>query len=110
MWRVRRAQHLIQHFAKTAKQPPKTPKKFRLVLATEMFLHLVNPLILLTATALLATSAAMRNTIALALISLGLALLLYKPYRTWITTQLYLLAAMIRNLWTREIVWRKTEK
>ena len=42
-WRVRRAQHLIQHFAKTAKQPPKAPKRFKLVLATETFLHLVNP-------------------------------------------------------------------
>ena len=109
-WRVRRAQHLVQHFAKSIVILPRAPRGFRLVLAAEAFLHLANPLILLAAAALLATSAAMGNTIALALLLVGMALLLYKPYRTWIATQLYLLAAMARNLWTREIVWRKTEK
>ncbi|MEL9909437.1 MAG: glycosyltransferase family 2 protein [Ignisphaera sp.] len=110
MWRVRRAQHLVQHFTKSIRLLSKAPKDFRLVLAAEIFLHLLNPLILLIATALLVASAAMGATTALILLLAGLILLIYMPYRTWITTQLYLLIAMVRNLWTKEIVWRKTEK
>jgi len=109
MWRIRRAQHLIQHFLKTLREGAKTPKPFRYILYTESFLHLVNPWILLVAAILLATSAVIGSTIAIMLLAVGVALLLYKPYRTWITTQLYLIAA-VRNLWTKEIAWEKQPK
>jgi len=110
LWRIRRAQHLIQHFTKTLKEKHEAPEQFKQILYTEAFLHLVNPWILLAATILLATSAVMGSTIATILIAVGAALLLYKPYRTWITTQIYLIVAAIRNLWTKEIAWEKQEK
>ena len=39
-----------------------------------------------------------------------MALLAYKPYRTWVAMQLCLIAAALRNLWTKEVVWRKEDK
>jgi hypothetical protein len=33
-----------------------------------------------------------------------------KFFRTWVTTQVILVAAAIRNLWNKELVWRKEEK
>jgi hypothetical protein len=47
---------------------------------------------------------------AIALLATGVALLTLKPYRTWIATQVYLIVASIRNLWTKEITWEKQEK
>jgi len=110
LWRIRRAQHLIQHFTKTLREKHGAPRQFKPILYTEAFLHLVNPWILLVAIILLASSAVMGSTIATMLLAVGTILLLYKPYRTWITTQLYLIVASIRNLWTKEIAWEKQEK
>jgi len=110
LWRIRRAQHLIQHFTKTLREKHGAPRQFKPILYTEAFLHLVNPWILLVAIILLAASAVMGSTMATILLAVGATLLLYKPYRTWITTQLYLIAAAIRNLWTKEIAWEKQEK
>jgi len=109
-WRVRRAQHLIQHFAKTLREGAKAPPRFRPILYTEVFLHLANPWILLAAAVLLVASAARGSILAAALLALGTALLLFKPYRTWIATQVYLLAASVRNLWTKELAWEKQPK
>jgi len=109
-WRIRRAQHLIQHFAKILREGAGTPERFKPILYTEVFLHLVNPWILLAAAALLAASAAVGSTAAITLLAAGAALMLFKPYRTWVATQVYLLAAAVRNLWTREIVWEKQLK
>ncbi|AFL66417.1 glycosyltransferase family 2 protein [Desulfurococcus amylolyticus] len=110
MWRVRRAQHLVQHFWKILRARHKVPKRFKTVLYTETYLHLFNPWILLAAAILLAASAATGSLLAILLLALGLALLLFKPYRAWIATQLYLIAAAVRNLWTRELAWEKTLK
>jgi len=110
MWRIRRAQHLLQHFSKTLREEHKIPEKFKPILCTETFLHLVNPWILLAAIVLLLASAVMGSILAAMLLATGVALLLYKPYRTWIATQLYLMAAAVRNLRTKEIVWEKQEK
>jgi len=109
-WRIRRAQHLIQHFAKTLRGGAKTPNRFRSILYAEIFLHIANPWILLAAAALLAASAAMGSIFAAALLALGAALLPFKPYRTWIATQIYLLAASVRNLWTKDLAWEKQPK
>lgn len=110
LWRIRRAQHLIQHFWKTLRLKPETPKQFKKILYTEIYLHLLNPWILLLATILLISSAVMKSLLAAALLTAGVALLAYKPYRAWIATQVYLIAATIRNLWTKEIIWSKQSK
>ncbi|RLG86813.1 MAG: glycosyltransferase family 2 protein, partial [Thermoprotei archaeon] len=48
--------------------------------------------------------------LAMTLLTIGISLLIYKPYRTWITTQIYLITATIRNLWTKETIWKKQTK
>jgi cellulose synthase/poly-beta-1,6-N-acetylglucosamine synthase-like glycosyltransferase len=110
MWRIRRAQHLIQHFTKTLKLLPKAPRGFKSILVAEAWLHLFNPWLLLVAAILLLYKALTGTTIATALLATGIALLLFKPYRTWVATQIYLITASIRNLWTKEIAWEKQEK
>jgi len=109
-WRIRRAQHLIQHFTKTLREGAKAPPRFRPILYTEAFLHLANPWILPAAAVLLVASAATGSITAALLLALGVALLLFKPYRTWVATQVYLLAASVRNLWTKELAWEKQPK
>ncbi|AET33421.1 glycosyltransferase [Pyrobaculum ferrireducens] len=103
-WRIRRAQHLIQNFAASLRL--KTPSRFRPVLYAEAYLHLVNPWLLPAA---LATALA-AGPPGWALAALGLALLAHKPYRTWIAMQMYLMIAALRNLWTKEIMWKKEDK
>jgi len=110
-WRVRRAQHLIQHFTKTLQEIRKAPKEFRKILIAETFLHLLNPWILLTSTILFITSIVLTQSLtATALLTIGVALLTIKPYRTWIAQQIHLIVASIRNLWTKEIAWSKQTK
>jgi len=109
-WRVRRAQHLIQHFTK-ALRTGKVNKKFKWILLAESYLHLINPWILAIATILLITSSiACQSLLSLTTLALGLSLLALKPYRTWIATQLCLIVGAVRNLYTKEIVWAKQIK
>jgi len=110
MWRIRRAQHLIQHFTKTLKILPKAPREFKPVLMIETWLHLFNPWLLLAAATILLYKASMGSLTALALLVAGTALLILKPYRTWVATQAYLIMANVRNLWAKEIMWEKYEK
>jgi cellulose synthase/poly-beta-1,6-N-acetylglucosamine synthase-like glycosyltransferase len=109
-WRVRRAQHLVQHFATTLRHLTKASSGLRGVLLPETHLHLFNPWILAVTTTILLYLAIKGSLTTLTLLALGTMLLAYRPYRTWITTQLYLVIAAIRNLWTREIAWSKQEK
>ena len=110
-WRIRRAQHLIQHFTKTLKQKTKPPKPLKTILTTETYLHLINPWTLTIATLLLATSTLLqKSTLATILLAATPLLLTAKPARTWITTQAYLTIAAIRNLWTEELTWQKQQK
>jgi biofilm PGA synthesis N-glycosyltransferase PgaC len=110
MWRIRRAQHLIQHFTKAMKLLPKAPRDFKPILLAETWLHLFNPWLLLVATTILLYKALTGTATATILLVAGITLLLFKPYRTWIATQAYLVTACIRNLWTKEIAWVKQEK
>ena len=112
-WRVRRAQHLIQHFIKTLKEvrSHKVIGEFKRILALEFFLHIVNPWLLLASILLLAINIAMLSSLfAIGIIILGLTLLGIKRYRTWIAQQLYLVVATLRNLKSKEIVWSKQAK
>jgi len=108
MWRIRRAQHLVQHFMAIIKHLWHAPRELRKILLVETYLHLFNPWILVVAVASLLYL--MFNPSIVALTVLGATLLVYKPYRTWIMAQLYLVIASIRNLWIKEIAWKKQEK
>jgi len=110
-WRVRRAQHLIQHFARILRKIRHAPKEFRRILTIESFLHLVNPFLLLLSIILLIISMLITHSlIALSILVLGITLLVIKQYRTWIVNQFYLVVASLRNLWTKEIAWSKQSK
>ncbi|MCY0867652.1 MAG: glycosyltransferase [Desulfurococcus sp.] len=109
-WRVRRAQHLIQHFMRTLGMIRRAPGGFKSILAVESYLHLVNPWILLVALILLVASIIAGGRLALIVLLLSMLLLAYKPYRTWITTQAILVIAAVRNLYTKDIIWEKQEK
>ena len=110
-WRIRRAQHLIQHFIKTLTIKPKTPRPFKPILYVEAFLHLVNPWILLVITLLfLIISITKGSLLATTMLTLGVFLLTYESYRTWVTTQMYLIAATLRNLYNKELTWVKNAK
>jgi cellulose synthase/poly-beta-1,6-N-acetylglucosamine synthase-like glycosyltransferase len=109
-WKIRRAQHLIQHFIKATKLKIKN-KTFKKILATETYLHIINPWILLTATILLTVDMLLfKSTASLILLFVGSILLLIKEYRTWLTQQIYLMVAAIKNIKTKEIAWNKQEK
>jgi len=110
MWRIRRAQHLIQHFTKTLRLLPKAPREFKPILLAETWLHLFNPWLLLVATVILLYEALMGSLMALIMLTAGVALLILRPYRTWVATQAYLVTATVKNLWTKEIAWEKQEK
>jgi len=47
---------------------------------------------------------------ALVLLAAGAAALAIKPYRTWTAAQLYLMAAAVKNLKNKELVWEKEDK
>jgi len=109
-WRIRRAQHLVQHFTATLRYLRRAPGQFRKTLIAETYLHVFNPWILPVVTATLLYQVVKSSTIAITLLTLGTILLVYRPYRTWIMTQTYLVVASIRNLWTKEIAWEKQVK
>ena len=110
-WKIRRAQHLIQHFARTLRKIKQAPKEFRKILAIETFLHLANPYLLLASTILLiANTLITHSLIALSTLALGITLLTVKQYRTWIAQQIHLIIASLRNLRSKEVVWSKQAK
>ena len=80
------------------------------MLLAEAWLHLANPWLLPVSALLLLYLAAAGSAPALALLALGASLLALKPFRTWVATQTYLVVAALRNLRTKELVWRKQEK
>lgn len=110
-WRIRRAQHLIQHFSTLPEAGHELDKEFRRILIVESFLHVLNPWLLLASVLLLATSAALLGSLAaIGALLPGLVLLGVEAYRTWVVQQSFLLAASVRNLWSRETVWSKQAK
>ncbi len=111
-WRLRRAQHLIQHFIKTiTKYGSRIPRGFKEIVYTEFFLHVINPWVLIAGLALLLIAASQGSITAASLLGLGALLaVVVRLFRTWLYTQFILLAAMIRNMWNRELVWEKVEK
>jgi biofilm PGA synthesis N-glycosyltransferase PgaC len=111
MRKVRRAQHLILHFLYTKRYAKKLgiyrKTVFDKVWLIESYLYLINPWLLLASALLLLIEALTLQPLTIILFIAGIILLLFKPYRTWIETQVQLILATIRNLWTKEIVWSK---
>jgi len=113
VWRrIRRAHHLIINFMATKKYAKKRGvykynSTFEKIWRIEWWLHIVNPWLLLVSVILLVLSAISGFLIALAFIGAGLALLVLNVYRVWILQQVYLIVAMVRSLWTKDVVWRK---
>jgi len=114
MRKVRRAQHLILHFLYTKRYAKKLgiyrKTAFDKIWLIESYLHLANPWLLLLAATILLHKALTGTATAMILLATGIVLLLFKPYRTWVATQIYLIVASIRNIWTKEIAWGKQEK
>lgn len=105
-WRVRRAQHLIQHFVKCLRELKCAPGEFRKVLVAEAYLHVINPYLLLLSAVLLMMSVVLAHSlVGLSALVLGVVLLIVKQYRMWVVQQLHLMVAGVRNLWTKELVW-----
>ncbi|WP_188603908.1 glycosyltransferase [Vulcanisaeta souniana] len=113
-WRIRRAQHLIQHFLRFLRyvliDGRDLPRDYRQIMLYESYLHLVNPWLFVVGLVLIIISAIHGALIPIALLLIGAALLVIKIFRTWVMTQVILVAAAIRNLWNKELVWRKIEK
>lgn len=109
-WRVRRAQHLVDHFWRTLRRIGEAPPPFRPVLAAEAWLHLFNPWLLPASIALLALAAASGSLAAAALLGLGAAATASRQFRTWAAMQIYLIAAALRNLKDKQYVWQKDDK
>ena len=110
--KLRRAQHLLLSFLKTKSYAKRLGvyrrvRPFEKIWRVEWWLHVVNPWLLLTSAILLAVSAFHASLMAVALLGIGIALLALKAYRVWLSQQLYLVMAAVRNLWTREIAWSK---
>ncbi|MGC9072172.1 MAG: glycosyltransferase [Acidilobus sp.] len=111
LWRLRRGQHLVAHFARAMFDAPRAPRGYRGPLAVEAYLHILNPW-LAAAGALTLIALALRGSVASIglLVALGLAVGLYPGARAWAWNQLMLIASQLRNLVTRETVWRKLRK
>jgi cellulose synthase/poly-beta-1,6-N-acetylglucosamine synthase-like glycosyltransferase len=110
--KIRRAQHLLLNFLKTKSYAKKIGvyrrvKSFEKIWGVEWWLHVVNPWLLIASVLLLAMSMFYASFTAITLLGIGIALLVLRMYRTWVTQQLYLVIAAVRNLWTREIMWSK---
>jgi cellulose synthase/poly-beta-1,6-N-acetylglucosamine synthase-like glycosyltransferase len=110
--KVRRAQHLLLSFLKTKHYAKKLGvykpnKTFEKIWRVEWWLHVVNPWLLAASAILLLASALQGSLAAATLIGIGLALLPIKTYRAWLLQQLYLIAAALRNVRTKEIAWIK---
>ncbi len=109
-WRLRRAQHLTQHFIWSLKRVD-IRTVFGRVLAIESFLHVINPWLLLLALVALISSASIEGLLIPSLAGLAaLTGLATREWRLWIGQQLYLLLGMIQNLRSRNLVWEKQEK
>ncbi len=111
VWKLRRGQHLVAHFARAIRDLPRAPKGYRLPLGAEAYLHLLNPWLAVVGAALL-IAAAFHGSILAALVlgAVAAAVALYGGARAWAYTQALLIAAQLRDLWTRETVWRKLRR
>jgi biofilm PGA synthesis N-glycosyltransferase PgaC len=112
--KIRRAQTLLRSFLMTKQYAKKRglyrKSSFDRIWKAEWWLNLVNPWVLVLSAAFLVVDMALFKSLAsLALLSVGLALFVFKAFRMWVIQQLYVIVAAVRNLWTKEIMWEKPE-
>jgi cellulose synthase/poly-beta-1,6-N-acetylglucosamine synthase-like glycosyltransferase len=113
-WKITRAQHLLHNFLNLLKEIRKYPSKAQKIIIAEAYLHLINPWIFIIATALFIRSSLKLSVTAIPILMLASALLLYPRTRilavTWITEQIILVFAAIKNLFTKSVIWEKIEE
>ncbi len=111
--KIRRAQHLILHFLYTkkyalAKGFYKGKSRFDTIWRIEFYLNVVNPWLLLLGSILFFYALSSISIILLTIILLLTVIALgNRTLRTWVTYQIILSYAQLRNLKTKELVWRK---
>ena len=111
LWKLRRGQHLVLHFARAIRDLRRAPPGYRLPLVMEFYLHLVSPWLAVLGASLLIAAAAAGSIVAAALLAVIASIAAaYGGARAWAYTQLLLIAAQVRDLWTRETVWRKLNR
>jgi len=112
-WRVRRAKHLVQHFSISIRRIGMAPSSFAPILATEAFLHLINPWLLLLTLALALVAIVLGEFPPWAWYvpaSLGVLLVFRRvrqPFLVWVESQLILCYAALSRMWSQELVWKK---
>jgi len=110
-WRIRRAQHLILHLRESLKLLRHYNSTFKKIILMEFYLHVINPWLLLASIGWLITSVLSVSILAVAILGLGgFALAIFRPAKTWLVNQLLLIAAQLRFLKTKELVWKKSRK
>jgi len=110
--KLRRAQHVILNFLLTKKYARSKNvyrrTEFDTIWTIESWLVLVNPWILMAALLMVALSLLLGSgEVGIIPLVFGSALLLLKPYRAWMSQQLYLIMGLLRNLITAKEVWTK---
>ncbi len=110
--KTRRAQHLLLSFLETKRYVKKRGvykyTEFEKVWKINWWLHVANPWLLVASVVLLIASATFYLSIPSSiLIGVGLLLLPFKNYRTWVLQQTYLATATLRNLWTKDVTWSR---
>lgn len=110
--KIRRAQHLLLNFLTTKRYTKRKglyrKSSFDKIWKAEWWLHVVNPWLLVVATAFLLVDLALFRSLAgLALIAIGLALLAVRSFRMWIFQQVCLVVGAFRNLWNKDTMWTR---
>lgn len=110
--RVRRAQCLLLNFHHTKRYAKEmnlyVRSSFDAIWRTEWWLCVVNPWLLFGSVLVLAAGAIFYELrVALPSLSMGALMLMWKPYRTWVLQQLYLIIGAVRNQWTNEAIWNR---
>jgi glycosyltransferase involved in cell wall biosynthesis len=113
--KIRRAQHLLINFLTTKRYAKKRglyrKSLFDRIWRMEWYFHVVNPWLLMVSIAFFLIDVTLfKSLISMVLLSIGLAFLALKTFRMWFLQQLYLTVAAIRNLWTKDVMWKKPER
>jgi len=111
--KIRRAQHITLHFLATKRYALKKriyrkTGDFEIIWKMEWYLHIVNPWILACSFMLILLDIVLTYSLfSMTVLALAIPLLALRTFRVWILQQLYLVLGMIRNLWTKNIIWHE---
>jgi cellulose synthase/poly-beta-1,6-N-acetylglucosamine synthase-like glycosyltransferase len=110
--KIRRAACILLNFRHTKKYAKKmnvyVRSRFETVWRMEWWLHVVNPWILFAGIILLTFEVVISGSLlAAAVLFVGVFLLVFDLFRTWILQQGYLALGALRSLWTDEAIWNR---